>query len=80
MIFSIRDTGIGIPKAIISRLLDGRSHLSTNGTRGEKGAGLGLKICHEIVESNKGWMKIDSDSGKGTTIIIGMKASKPKPA
>ena len=80
VIFSIRDTGIGIPKAIISRLLDGRSHLSTNGTRGEKGAGLGLKICHEIVESNKGWMKIDSDSGKGTTIIIGMKASKPKPA
>lgn len=80
VIFSIRDTGIGIPKTIINRLLDGRSHVSTNGTRGEKGAGLGLKICHEIVQSNKGWMKISSDSGKGTTITIGMKASKKKPA
>ena len=43
--FSVRDTGIGIPDAILNKLLDSKAHVSTNGTRGEKGSGLGLKIC-----------------------------------
>lgn len=73
---SIRDTGIGIPEAIQDKILDSKSHVSTDGTRGEKGSGLGLTICQEIVQTNNGWMKIESSSGKGTTITIGIKASK----
>jgi signal transduction histidine kinase len=76
VIISISDTGIGIPETILEKLLDSRSHVSTNGTRGEKGSGLGLKISHEIVEVNNGWMNIESESKKGTTITIGIKASK----
>ncbi len=76
VIISIRDSGIGIPESIQDKLLDARSHVSTNGTRGEKGSGLGLKISHEIVEVNNGWMTIESESGKGTTITIGIKASR----
>jgi signal transduction histidine kinase len=76
VVISIRDTGIGIPEAILNKLLDQKSHVSTNGTRGEKGSGLGLKICQEIAQSNNGWMKIDSKSGQGTTISLGIKASK----
>ena len=76
VIISIRDSGIGIPESIQDKLLDARSHISTNGTRGEKGSGLGLKISHEIVEVNNGWMTIESESGKGTTITIGIKASR----
>ncbi|TFH27616.1 MAG: hypothetical protein E4H10_03220 [Bacteroidia bacterium] len=76
IIISISDTGIGIPETILEKLLDARSHVSTNGTRGEKGSGLGLKISHEIVEVNNGWMNIESESKKGTTITIGIKASK----
>jgi len=76
VVLSIRDTGIGIPEAIRNKLLDSKSHVSTNGTRGEKGSGLGLKICHEIITSNKGWMNIESKSGIGSTIQIGIKASK----
>ena len=72
---SIRDTGIGIPEAIQNKLFDSKSHVSTNGTRGEKGSGLGLTICREIMQTNEGWMKIDSSSGKGTTITLGVKAS-----
>lgn len=72
---SIRDTGIGIPEAIQNKLFDSKSHVSTNGTRGEKGSGLGLTICREIMQTNDGWMKIDSSSGKGTTITLGVKAS-----
>jgi len=76
IIISISDSGIGIPDSIKEKLLDARTHVSTNGTRGEKGSGLGLKISHEIVEVNHGWMDIESESGKGTTITIGIKAAK----
>jgi len=76
IIISISDSGIGIPDSIKDKLLDARTHVSTNGTRGEKGSGLGLKISHEIVEVNHGWMDIESESGKGTTITIGIKAAK----
>ncbi len=76
VVVSIRDTGIGIPSPIIRKLLDAESHVSTKGTRGEKGSGLGLKICNEILLTNKGWMKIDGESGGGTTIQIGIRAAK----
>jgi len=76
IIISISDTGIGIPESMLDKLLDARTHVSTNGTRGEKGSGLGLKISHEIVEVNKGWMTIESESGAGTTITVAIKASK----
>ena len=76
IVLSIRDTGIGIPKTINAKLLDAKAHVSTNGTKGEKGSGLGLKICNEIIQTNGGWMKIDSKSGTGSTLYIGIKAGK----
>ena len=75
IVISIRDTGIGIPEGILNKLLDAKTQISTNGTRGEKGSGLGLKICQEIVQTNHGWMRIDSSSKEGTTITFGIKAS-----
>ena len=76
VVTSIRDTGIGIPEAIRPKLLDPKSHVSTDGTKGEKGSGLGLKICKEIVQTNHGWMKIESESGSGSTIFIGIKSAR----
>lgn len=76
VVISIRDTGIGIPEPIKAKLLDTRSHVSTDGTQGEKGSGLGLKICHEIIQTNGGWMKIESISGTGTTILIGIRSAR----
>jgi len=75
VVISVRDTGIGIPGAMQRKLMDQQSQVSTNGTRGEKGSGLGLKICQDIMLTNKGWLEIESKSGQGTTIIIGIKAS-----
>lgn len=76
VVVSVRDTGIGIPETVVSKLLDSDSHFSTNGTKGERGSGLGLKICSEIVQSNQGWMKIESEPGIGTTIFMGIRAAK----
>jgi two-component system sensor histidine kinase ChiS len=76
VVISIRDTGIGIPDAILTKLFDARSNVSTNGTKGEKGSGLGLQICQEILQINNGWMQVESRSGEGTTITVGIKAAK----
>ncbi len=76
VVISIRDTGIGIPDANLKKLFDSKSYVSTDGTRGEKGSGLGLQICQEIVQTNNGWMRVESSSGEGTTITFGIKAAK----
>jgi signal transduction histidine kinase len=76
VILSIRDTGIGIPEVIRNKLLDTDTYVSTKGTKGERGSGLGLMICNEIVQSNNGWMKIESESGIGSTILIGIKSGR----
>ncbi len=76
VVTSIRDTGIGIPESMLSKLLDSNDHYSTNGTKGERGSGLGLNICNEIIQTNKGWMRIESEPGIGTTILIGISAAK----
>ena len=73
---SIRDTGIGIPETVISKLFDANAHYSTNGTKGEKGSGLGLNICNEIVQTNKGWMKVESVPGSGSTILMGIRSAR----
>jgi signal transduction histidine kinase len=76
VVISIRDNGIGIPESIQEKLLEAQSHVSTDGTSGEKGSGLGLKICNEIIQTNNGWMKVESELGRGTTILIGIKAAR----
>jgi signal transduction histidine kinase len=75
VVLSIRDTGIGIPETVISKLLDSQAYITTNGTNGEKGSGLGLNICNEIVQSNHGWIKIESVPGEGSTIFMGIKSA-----
>lgn len=76
IVISVRDTGIGIPKSIITEIFDSEAHYTTNGTKGEKGSGLGLSICQEIMQSNKGWLKVESSPGIGTTIQIGVNATE----
>ncbi len=76
VVISVRDTGIGIPEAVVSKLLESNDHISTNGTKGERGSGLGLRICSEIVQSNEGWIKIESEPGIGTTIFMGIRAAR----
>ncbi len=63
---SIADNGVGLPDTLIPKLFkEGVS--SSKGTQGEKGTGLGLVICKEFVEQNKGEIWVESQAGKGTT-------------
>jgi PAS domain S-box-containing protein len=60
----LTDQGPGIPSDIIQRL--GEPFFTTK----ENGTGLGLMVCHRIVESHRGMLTITSEEGAGTTVEI----------
>ena len=63
---SVRDTGAGIPRDLIDKVFDA---FVTTRPVGE-GTGLGLTICHKIVEEHGGAIDVESEPGKGATFII----------
>ena len=66
----VRDTGAGIPADLIGKVFD---PFVTTKPVGE-GTGLGLTICHRIVEEHGGTIDVESELGKGTTFIIKLPA------
>lgn len=67
---SISDNGIGIPEEILPRLFKLNGQYSQAGTANEPGTGLGLVLCHEMVEKNGGRIWAESIAGQGTTFIF----------
>jgi signal transduction histidine kinase len=68
--FLVRDTGVGIDFNNIPALLGQENKTSTPGTSGERGSGLGLSFCAEIIKAHGGTMAIDSELGKGSTFRV----------
>jgi signal transduction histidine kinase len=68
-IITVEDTGIGIsPEMIDTILIDNYS--SRRGTRQEKGLGIGLRLCRELLKKINGHLQISSDQGRGTAVRI----------
>ncbi len=67
-IVSVQDNGIGIPKEIITNLFKVDNNISRRGTSSETGTGLGLILCKEFVENNKGKIWVESEVNLGTTV------------
>jgi two-component system, NtrC family, sensor kinase len=63
---SVRDTGEGIPADLIGKIFD---PFFTTKPVGE-GTGLGLTICHKIVEEHRGAIDVQSEPGRGATFTI----------
>lgn len=66
VVTSVKDNGIGIPKESITKLFKIDENFTTDGTMNEKGTGLGLILCKEFVEKNKGTIWVNSEPGNGT--------------
>ncbi|MGB0522580.1 MAG: hybrid sensor histidine kinase/response regulator [Flammeovirgaceae bacterium] len=62
----VKDTGVGISEENLARLFNEDDHVSTRGTEGEKGTGLGLMLCKEFVEKNGGSIQVESKVGEGS--------------
>jgi len=63
---SVSDNGIGIPAENMAKLFDISEVLTTKGTAGETGTGLGLLLCKEFVEKHGGKIRVESEEGKGS--------------
>lgn len=66
----VSDTGIGISPDDIEKLFRIDVHHTTIGTGKEKGTGLGLILCKEFVEKNKGRIWVESRLNMGSTFIF----------
>lgn len=70
----VSDNGLGIDREFQSRIFDAYVTGQSGGTRGEKGHGLGLAICKNLVELHGGNISVQSESGAGTTFFIELPA------
>jgi signal transduction histidine kinase len=70
LIFSIKDTGIGIETNKLLTIFDAYEQASSSIKTTFGGTGLGLSIAKMLVDKMKGKISVDSESNKGTTFEI----------
>ena len=67
---TVSDNGVGIEDDEQTKLFEISQSISNKGTMGEKGTGLGLKLCKELIERHKGKIWVESKVGKGSNFIF----------
>jgi signal transduction histidine kinase len=71
---SVIDNGRGIPEEELSKIKDAFYRVDKSRSRAQGGVGLGLRLCDEIAALHGGEITFESESGKGTTVTIKLKA------
>ena len=67
---SITDHGIGMNETLMQDLFKLEKRITNEGTENEKGTGLGLFLCKEFVEKNKGSISVQSSLREGSTFTF----------
>ena len=70
---SIKDSGVGVESGDSYKLFNFDTFITTKGTNGEKGTGLGLPLCKEFVERNNGRIWVESELGKGSEFSFSLR-------
>ena len=70
IVVSVRDTGIGIPKADQERIFERFYRVDKSRSKQTGGTGLGLAIVKHIVEHIGARIELDSETGMGTEIRV----------
>lgn len=71
----VKDTGIGIDEKVLNQIMQHNQVYTSKGTNQENGSGLGLVMVKDFVAKNKGILKIESKTGKGTAITVSLPRS-----
>lgn len=75
LVVSIIDNGVGISEEAISKLFRIDSTHSTFGTQNEKGTGLGLILCKELIDKHNGRIWVESEINKGSEFYFSIPMS-----
>lgn len=67
---TVSDTGIGMDQDQLSKIFSWKKRKTTRGTANEKGSGLGLPMCADILNQVGGRIKAESTVGKGSRLFI----------
>ncbi|MFW5658226.1 MAG: ATP-binding protein [Bacteroidota bacterium] len=78
VVIGVIDHGVGLSEDQLTNLFESHEFNSTRGTFGEKGTGLGLKICREFVESNGGQIWAENGTNKGAAFYLTLPAKNPR--
>ncbi len=67
LVISVKDTGIGIPRDHLQKVLEPFEQVEDHLTRRNEGTGLGLPIAKALIELHCGELVLDSEINVGTT-------------
>jgi signal transduction histidine kinase len=76
IIITVSDKGIGISQENLNSIWNPLQSFKNIGTNGEKGTGIGLSICKELVEKQGGRIWIESRLGEGSDFKFSIPLSK----
>ena len=78
---SVRDTGVGIPPEMLSRVFDLFQQVDRSIDRSQGGLGIGLTLARRLVDMHGGSIEAKSEGpGRGSEFIVRLPIGKPPPA
>jgi signal transduction histidine kinase len=76
-IITVKDEGVGIKPENMQKLFKNTENITTFGTNGEKGTGLGLLLCKDFIMKHNGTIWAESDLGKGSAFMFSLPLVSP---
>ncbi|MEX0853574.1 MAG: ATP-binding protein [Bauldia sp.] len=79
ILFSVADSGIGIPRDAVKKLGRPFEQVGNQFTKSHRGSGLGLAITSSLAQLHGGAMRIRSLEGVGTIVSVRLPVAPPEP-
>lgn len=76
---SMKDSGVGMDHETVETLVNHENIISSEGTSGEMGTGLGMSVSLQLLKMNNGSISIESTPGEGSEFIIHLPESQEVP-
>jgi signal transduction histidine kinase len=72
VLITVKDEGQGIPADKLDLIFGQFQQADASDTRRQGGAGLGLAICHSVIQQHQGRLWVESTIGQGSTFFLAL--------